>query len=486
QRFGAYVSPIFATVGRVARGFFDVLKSGDPSALAEALNIGTDSPLIGFLQDAREGVVALAGMARDLFASLRGDGKGTSTFEMIAGYVTGTLIPTLSQVGTTIVRVFTSPQAQSFAKMLLSVLGQVAGFVTGTLVPIVVRIYGILITYLVPAFNQVAGFIQTRLLPALTSFGGYLQTEIIPRVTSMVQTFANNLMPVIRSIAEFLSTRVVPALTSLGGAILDAVDSAKPFITYLVRGISLSVGWASKILGVLVPVLLKLAGPVLGALISVIGGTIRAIGSVLGWLGRFGNAVLDAGRAVAEMGKAIGRHIGDVVAWFKALPGKITRGVGNMGRTLYKKGRDLVQGFLNGAGSLLPKIGSFFLDKLPGWIRGPFKQALGISSPSTLFAGYGQNIGQGLIDGLKRQVAGVRAATVDITDAATPGAADFQAAHAAKLARQLRGGRLEIATPGGAAGGGMVVNITNNYPKPERASDSIAMSLRRAQYAMGG
>ncbi|SEC98945.1 hypothetical protein [Arthrobacter woluwensis] len=37
----------------------------------------------------------------------------------------------------------------------------------------------------------------------------------------------------------------------------------------------------------------------------------------------------------------------------------------------------MIQGLLNGAGSLLSSIGSFFLNQLPGWIVGPFKAALG-------------------------------------------------------------------------------------------------------------
>jgi hypothetical protein len=45
-----------------------------------------------------------------------------------------------------------------------------------------------------------------------------------------------------------------------------------------------------------------------------------------------------------------------------------------------------------------------------------------------------------------------------------------------------------VATAGGGAGGAGVnyaPTIVNNYPKPERASDSIASSLRVARYLAG-
>lgn len=89
--------------------------------------------------------------------------------------------------------------------------------------------------------------------------------------------------------------------------------------------------------------------------------------------------------------------------WLKELPGKIVSGIGDMGKVLYGKGKDLITGLLDGAGSLLKKIGDFFLDKVPGWIKGAFKSALGISSPSKVFKAYGKNIVEGLVLGLDDQ-----------------------------------------------------------------------------------
>ena len=81
----------------------------------------------------------------------------------------------------------------------------------------------------------------------------------------------------------------------------------------------------------------------------------------------------------------------------------------------------MVQGLLDGAGQLLPRVGQFFLDKLPGWMVGPFKQALGIHSPSRVFAGFGKNIGQGAINGIAAMAPAIRRATGGLASAAVAG-----------------------------------------------------------------
>lgn len=108
-----------------------------------------------------------------------------------------------------------------------------------------------------------------------------------------------------------------------------------------------------------------------------------------------------------EMARFIGSIPGQVKGWFT-----------DAGSWLYNAGRDIIQGLINGAGSLLSKIGEFFLDMVPGWIKGPFKKALGISSPSKLFAGYGENIGEGLIQGVTGMTGQVQNATQSLADSA--------------------------------------------------------------------
>lgn len=97
---------------------------------------------------------------------------------------------------------------------------------------------------------------------------------------------------------------------------------------------------------------------------------------------------------------------------------KIVGALSGAGRWLWDTGRNIVQGLLDGIGSLAGRIGSFFLDRIPGWIKGPFKKALGIASPSKLFAEYGRNIGEGLVAGVGSMEGAVQSSTQGLADSA--------------------------------------------------------------------
>jgi tape measure domain-containing protein len=159
---------------------------------------------------------------------------------------------------------------------------------------------------------------------------------------------------------------------------------------------------------------------------SVVGGVIGWIKS--SWMLLLGILTGPIGLAVAYIIKNWDRIksgaanvISSVVSFFSGLPGRILRAVGNLGSLLYNSGRNLIQGLLNGAGSLLSKIGSFFLDKVPGWIKTPFKKALGIASPSKVFAGFGENITQGLVNGINGNQNMVSNAAGNMTDSVLAG-----------------------------------------------------------------
>ena len=100
----------------------------------------------------------------------------------------------------------------------------------------------------------------------------------------------------------------------------------------------------------------------------------------------------------------------NVIGWFK-----------DAGSWLVDAGKNIVQGLIDGATSLLSRMGEFFLDALPGWVKDPFKKALGIHSPSRVFAEYGQNIGQGLVDGVQSMSAQVKDATSGLAEGAQAG-----------------------------------------------------------------
>lgn len=180
---------------------------------------------------------------------------------------------------------------------------------------------------------------------------------------------------------------------------------------------------------------------------------------------------------------AVSAGIGAVVSFVSGLPGKIVGVLSGLGTSLYNIGKNMIQGLLDGAGSLLKNIGSFFLNIVPGWIKDPLKQALGINSPSTVFAGYGVNIGQGLIDG----VASMRPAVA----AELAGLANTQALGAMTVG----GGRLGYNAPrsydvGGdasaAAGGNVYHTTVSGVASPEQVAAVVVGAQRTNEFLSGG
>jgi hypothetical protein len=202
----------------------------------------------------------------------------------------------------------------------------------------------------------------------------WLQSVIKP----VVDFFNTYLMPPLKQIAAFVGGQLKQAWDDLSNAFQRIWVQLQPFLPAL------------KILGIIIgialiaPLLIAIA--VFAAVVLAVVAVITVIARVIGWFAQFMAKVIETGKAIWDFVGGIG--------------GRVVNALGNFGSLLYNSGRDLIQGLLNGAGSLLSNIGKFFLDKVPGWIREPFKKALGIASPSKVFAGYGKNIVQGLAGGI--------------------------------------------------------------------------------------
>jgi phage-related protein len=131
---------------------------------------------------------------------------------------------------------------------------------------------------------------------------------------------------------------------------------------------------------------------------SIISGAVSAVVNTIRGVSRVVGIVRDA---FNQARSAVGNAIGGVIDFVRGLPGRVVNTLGNIGRTLYDKGRELIQGFINGirdmAGRIVSAIKNFILDKIPG----PIKRFLGASSPSQLMADIGRNIGEGLAIGIE-------------------------------------------------------------------------------------
>jgi TP901 family phage tail tape measure protein len=83
-----------------------------------------------------------------------------------------------------------------------------------------------------------------------------------------------------------------------------------------------------------------------------------------------------------------------------------------------RAGESLIRGILSGARNMEDLLKSFLIDLAATTIMGAIKGKLGIASPSKVFYGYGQSIGQGLVLGMRSTEAMISAASNRMAEAA--------------------------------------------------------------------
>lgn len=154
-----------------------------------------------------------------------------------------------------------------------------------------------------------------------------------------------------------------------------------------------------------------------GAAVNNVVGFIRAhwklIVSILG-----GPMVAAAVLIISNFDKikaGVSNAIGAVLGFLRSIPGKIKSALGNLGSLLYDAGSQLIQGLIDGIQSkvndLMAKVSS-----VGGAVKGGFKKVMGIFSPSKVFRGYGQNLMDGLMQGIADRELSLQAALGKVGD----------------------------------------------------------------------
>lgn len=288
---------------------------------------------------------------------------------------------------------------------LLVTVAQVLGEALMMILPVLVPIIGILAEVLVQVINAVVPLIPpivelaAAFLPILPVVAELIATLLPPLISLLV-----GLIPPVTNLVTGLIGSLVPALTTVVGGISVIITWISNLLTWFVGLFTGATNLSGQLTGVWNSIKSS-ATSIWNALVSYVAGIPGRLSSGLSSIGTSVRATVASGVESVKNGAT--EKFNALVTFVQGIPGKISSALGNMGSLLYQKGRDTIQGLLNGAGSLLSTIGTFFLSKLPGWIQGPFKQALGIHSPSRVFAGYGKNIGEGLIlgvNGMKDEV----------------------------------------------------------------------------------
>lgn len=179
--------------------------------------------------------------------------------------------------------------------------------------------------------------------------------------------------------------------------------------------------------------------------------------------------IVDAvGRAVAGAAKAVWEFLQKVWGWIKDLPGKIGSVFSKAKDLLLNVGKDIVGGLRDG----IVNAWHWVQDKLNALVNaipGPVRKILGIASPSKVFMGIGDFIGQGLALGIGGAEPAVRRATSKLVS--IPAAAGIAVAAGAFGGSGRSGGR---GGGGGWSGSSSDRQIVITF---EMSGDPVMLSL---------
>lgn len=257
-------------------------------------------------------------------------------------------------------------------------------------------------------FGAIADFWNGVLKPVFTVMGQILMTIL----GIYIKVWAFILLVVIGTLT-LIFTAIWNIMTAIWNFISPILSAIGNFFKAIFEGIYNAIAWyvglwitvITTVLNAIWSVITTIWNAIYGFLAPIITNIYNFIKgvftSVFNFLAGIWNSVYSTiSGAVGRIWSAITGTFNNVVNFVGGIGGKILGALGSFGSLLYNSGRDMINGLINGAKSLLGNIGKFFLDVVPGWIRDPFAKALGIHSPSRVFADYGKNIVQGLTNGI--------------------------------------------------------------------------------------
>lgn len=367
----------------------------------------------------------------------------TSTIEGAMGNLESSVVG----VGTTILDQFKGPLTSGIS-MLAQRISGLSGVFTG-LVQTVGPILSQIGTTFQTAFQPVVGMVQSQLLPALKPLMGALQNignAIMPIITAAIQTIAPVLSTLVSYIGQTMSviaTAVTPVINNIAAliqAVLPAIQSAFqiwgtyiqgvinavfPFIQTVVTSVmnvinaiistvlaAINGDWSGVWEGIQ-----NIVSSVWNGIQSIVSGAINAVSGVIssvlsGISGIFSSVWNGIKGAVSSawigITSAVSSGVSSMMNFITSIPSRIMGVFSGAGSWLLSAGQNIIQGLINGITNAVGGAISAVKDAVGGIIDGA-KSLLGIASPSKVFD---REIGRMIPAGLGRGVSeNERAAT---------------------------------------------------------------------------
>lgn len=294
-----------------------------------------------------------------------------------------------------------------------------------TLVQLVLDIGNMLIENL-PLLIQTAIQLVTQLFVGIANALPQILPTLIEAIVGSIPIVIDALVEALPQLIQGLITLVIGIVEALPQIIQALIDALPTIITSIVNGLIEALPQLIEGCVTLVIELVKHLPEIIMALIQAIPQIIMSI-------------VQAFAPIVGDLGELAAQGISAIINWFKELPGKIAEWftrtiekVAEFGKNLKEKatnaakefkenlingikelperikeiGRNIVEGLKSGIKEKWDAMVEWFTDLGSNLING-FKNVFGIHSPSTVFAGIGENMAKGLGVGWKDEIGSI-------------------------------------------------------------------------------
>lgn len=276
-------------------------------------------------------------------------------------------------------------------------------------------------TMLTELVNVLVELLPT-LLPPLLEGAIALLTGIIEAIVGNIEPLVEMVVYLVTTVAEFiienlpiLINAAIQIVIALANGIADALPQLIPaVIDAIILIVDTLINNLGQILNAALRIIMALAEGIVAALPRLIAALPQIINSIINFITSNLPMIIDMGiRIILQLVVGIIKAIPSLVAALPQIVMALITGIGKAAIAIVDIGRNIVRGLWDGIASMVTWIKDKISNFVGGIVSG-VKGLLGIKSPSTVFAGIGDDMAQGLGVGFDKAMSQV---SEDIQDA---------------------------------------------------------------------
>ena len=276
-------------------------------------------------------------------------------------------------------------------------------------------------TMLTELVNVLVELLPT-LLPPLLEGAIALLTGIIEAIVGNIEPLVEMVVYLVTTVAEFiienlpiLINAAIQIVVALANGIADALPQLIPaVIDAIILIVDTLINNLGQILNAALRIIMALAEGIVAALPRLIAALPQILNSIINFITSNLPMIIDMGiRIILQLVVGIIKAIPSLVAALPQIVMALITGIGKAAIAIVEIGRNIVRGLWDGIASMVTWIKDKISNFVGGIVSG-VKGLLGIKSPSTVFAGIGDDMAQGLGVGFDKAMSQV---SEDIQDA---------------------------------------------------------------------